>query len=240
MKASFWHRSQWAPLFLALCGAVLLDSPCAWAQAARGPERWEKDIQAFEAADKTNPPPRQAILFIGSSSIRLWKTLAQDFPGHRVINRGFGGSEIADSVHFASRIAVPYAPRLIVMYAGGNDLNAGKSPEQVCADFKAFVAAVRAQLPRTRIAWISVAPNPARWAQVEKVRALNRMVEDVCRAGENLAFINVFSQMLGEDGQPRPEIFSADRLHMNALGYGLWTRIVRPFLEAPDTKPSSR
>jgi lysophospholipase L1-like esterase len=126
------------------------------------------------------------------------------------------------------------------MYAGGNDLNAGKSPEQVFADFQAFVKVVRAQLPRTRIAWISVAPNPARWAQVDKVRALNRLVEDYCRAGDNLAFINVFPHMLGEDGQPRPEIFSADRLHMNERGYALWTRIVRPFLDAPAPAPAGR
>lgn len=237
-----------APVGLILCSVLLagLSLAPAQAQTNSGPARWEREIAAFEAADKTNPPPQGAILFVGSSSIRLWKTLAQDFPEHRVLNRGFGGSQIADSVHFADRIVFPYAPRLIVMYAGGNDLNAGKSPERVFADFQAFVARVRARLPAVRIAYISSAPNPARWAQVDRVRALNRAIEDFCRAGKNLAFIDVFPHMLGEDGQPRPEIFSDDRLHMNAQGYALWTGIVRPFLAAPaaagpasGTQPSS-
>jgi lysophospholipase L1-like esterase len=122
---------------------------------------------------------------------------------------------------------------MVVMYAGGNDINAGKSPEQVFADFQAFVAKVRARLPAARIAYISIAPNPARWAQVNQVRAANRFIEDFCLAGENAAFINVFPHMLGEDGQPRPEIFSSDALHLNARGYELWTRVLRPFLAEP-------
>src|SRR4029450_11374400 len=105
------------------------------AETVNGPAKWENDIRAFETADKTNPPPKHAILFIGSSSIRLWKTLQQDFSERKVINRGFGGAEIADSVHFVDRIVFPYEPKMVVMYAGGNDINAGKSPEQVFTDF---------------------------------------------------------------------------------------------------------
>ena len=146
------------------------------AERPSGSARFENEISAFETADKTNPPPKRAILFIGSSSIRLWKTLPQDFPGHKVINRGFGGSEIADSVYFADRIVFPYEPRMIVLYAGGNDINGGKSPEVVSADFKAFVEKVRAKLPDTRIAYISIAPNPARWSQVERVKAANKLI----------------------------------------------------------------
>jgi hypothetical protein len=107
------------------------------------PARWEKDIKAFEAADKTNPPPKNAILFIGSSSVRGWKTLAQDFPEHKVINRGFGGSHLNDSVHYFDRIVAPYKPRMIVVYAGSNDITFGKKPETVFADFKAFVEKTR-------------------------------------------------------------------------------------------------
>lgn len=207
--------------------------PPGAASEPAGPERWEPEIRAFEAADRTNPPPKGGILFIGSSSIRLWTTLAEDFAEYPVINRGFGGSQIADSVYFADRIVVPYAPRLIVMYAGGNDINAGKSAEQVCADFWAFVQTVHRHLPQTRIAYISIAPNPARWSQVDRVRAANACIEALCRTNAHLAFIDVFSHMLGPDGQPRPELFSSDRLHMNAQGYALWTRLVRRFLEAP-------
>jgi len=99
---------------------------------------FENEIKAYEQADKTNPPPREANLFVGSSSIRLWKTMAEDLPGKNVINRGFGGSQIADSVRFADRIVIPYHPARIFFYAGDNDLNAGKSPETVAGDFAAF------------------------------------------------------------------------------------------------------
>lgn len=193
--------------------------------------RWEQDIRAFEAVDRTNPPPKNAILFVGSSSIRLWKTLAKDFPDKPVINRGFGGSFISDSVHFADRIVLPHRPRQIVMYAGGNDINAKKTPEQVAADFRAFVEKVHAALPETRVAYIAIAPNPARWAQVERIKAANQLIAEFCRSNAKLAFIEVFPRMLGADGQPRPEIFVADRLHMNAKGYELWTGLVRPYLK---------
>lgn len=200
------------------------------AQEAPASAKWEAEIQAFEASDRTNPPPRDAILFIGSSSIRLWKTLRQDFPELKVINRGFGGSEIIDSVNYAERIVFPYHPRRIVMYAGGNDINAGKSPERVFGDFKAFVEKVLARQPETRISYISIAPNPARWAQVEKVKAANQLIEKFTRQDSRLAFIDLFPRMLGDDGQPRPDIFVQDRLHMNSKGYALWVSILRPHL----------
>src|SRR5688572_11825726 len=208
----------------------------AWfllAAALAGPaqtNKWDSDILAFEASDRSNPPPQKAILFIGSSSIRLWKTLAQDFPKHRVINRGFGGSELSDAAHFADRIVIPYKPKLIVVYAGGNDIHFGKTPETVLADFKTFVDKVHKALPSTRIAWISIAPNPARWSEVEKVRAANAAVAAFARRQGKVEYIDVFSHMLGADGLPRPEIFSADRLHMNERGYALWTQIVKRHL----------
>jgi lysophospholipase L1-like esterase len=188
--------------------------------------RWDKDIAAFETQDKTNPPPKGAILFIGSSSIRLWKTLAEDLPEHKVINRGFGGSQIADSVHFVDRMVVPYQPKRIVMYAGGNDINGGKTPEQVASDFKAFVARVHAKLPETKIAYISIAGNPARWAQVERVKAANELIREFTTTDKRLSFIDVFPHMLGKDGMPLPDIFVDDRLHMNEKGYAIWKRVV--------------
>jgi len=188
--------------------------------------RWEKEIAAFEAQDKTNPPPKGAILFIGSSSIRLWKTLAEDFPDLKVINRGFGGSEIADSVHFLDRMVIPYEPKRIVMYAGGNDINANKTPEQVARDFRAFVAKVHAKLPETKIAYISIAGNPARWAQVERVKRANELIREFTTTNKWLQFIDVFPHMLGEDGKPLPDIFVEDRLHMNEKGYAIWKRVV--------------
>jgi lysophospholipase L1-like esterase len=221
-------------LFLLLPLFVTL-APQLRAESASDPfAKWEKEIAAFEEKDRQNPPPKGGIVFIGSSSIRKWTTLAEDFPHHRVLNRGFGGSQLIDSVHFADRIVLPYEPRMIVLYAGGNDIHAGKSPEQVFADFQAFVEAVRAKLPKTEIAYISIAGNPSRWAEVEKVKAANAMIENYIKGKAGLKFINAFPRMLGSDGQPRPEIFVADRLHMNAEGYQLWTEIVGQFLPAPD------
>src|SRR5437867_4700935 len=148
--------------------------------------KWEKEIAAYEQNDRTNPPPKGGLLFIGSSTIRLWKTLAGDFPEQRVINRGFGGSEIVDSTHFADRIIFPYAPRMVCMRAGGNDLWAGKSPEQVFADFKEFVAKLRAKLPDTEIAFISLSPSPARLKQADKEKAVNVMIEQYVRQAPRL------------------------------------------------------
>ena len=233
-------RTNFAPSFQALGLAMLMavfvvscasrrNTPPVAALPTNAP--FAGEIRAFAMSDLTNLPPRDATLFIGSSSIRLWKTLAQDFPNLQVINRGFGGSQIIDSVNYAERIVIPYRPRRIVFYAGGNDINAGKSPQQVAADFQSFVAKVHAALPRTPIAYISIAPNPARWAQVEKVRQANRLIEDFTKQNKHLSFINVFPHMLGSDGLPRPEIFVADRLHMNAQGYALWKRVVGEHLE---------
>lgn len=215
---------------LALCAAFLL-TPVFADEASK---KWEKDIAAFEAKDKENPPEKGAIVFVGSSSIRFWTTVAEDFPHHRVINRGFGGSQITDSVEFADRIVIPYAPRMVVMYAGGNDLNAGKPPEQVFTDFKAFEQKVHHALPDTEIAYISSAPNPKRWAQVENVKALNKSIAEYCAATPKTKFIDVFPAMLGPDGLPKPDIFRPDRLHMVDKGYRLWTEIVGKTLPPAD------
>jgi hypothetical protein len=212
-----------------LAGWVILFSVLA-ASAAGKTNRFEADIVAFEKADKTNPPPQNGILFIGSSSIRMWKSLAKDFPEHRVFNRGFGGSEISDSVFFADRIVLPYRPVQIVLYAGGNDIHGGKSPERVFSDFKEFVQVVRKGLPETEIDYISIAPNRSRWAEVDRVKAANKLIEDYIKGKKGLRFINVFPHMLGPDGEPKADIYLEDKLHMNAKGYELWTGLVRPYL----------
>jgi len=189
------------------------------------------EINAFADDDHFNPPPTNAILFVGSSSIRLWKTLAEDFPQHQVINRGFGGSQIIDSVHYANRIIIPYRPKHIVLYAGGNDINAGKSAQEVLVDFQAFVRKIRESLPDVQISYISIAPNPARWSQAGRVREANRLISTYARYDGRISFIDVFPHMLGRNGQPRPDIFVDDRLHMNAKGYELWKKIVGDHLD---------
>jgi lysophospholipase L1-like esterase len=215
----------WFPVLLVVCMSSL-----SMAANKSPSERWEADIQRFEAADRTNPPPQNAVLFIGSSGIALWKTLAEDFPECKVINRGFGGSQIADSAYYADRIVIPYKPRLIVLRAGTNDIAAGKTPEQVCADFQAFVAAVRGKLPETRIAFMSLNPSIARWANFPKETQANTLIKACIASDKSLDYIDVVGAMLGPDGKPRRELYAQDRLHNSAEGYKLWASLVRPHL----------
>lgn len=191
--------------------------------------RWAKEIAGMTASDVTNLPPQGGIVFVGSSSVRLWKTLSADFPGYPVINRGFGGSQIADSVHYADRIIKPYHPRQVVIYAGGNDIAAGKDPKLVFGDFVALAERIHKDNPRAKISFMSVGPSPSRWSQVVRVRELNRLAAEYCRK-HHLDFINVFPLMLGPDGLPKPDIFVADRLHMNPKGYAIWREAVGPHL----------
>jgi len=197
--------------------------------ARQDSSKWESEIAAFEAGDRTNPPPKNCILFVGSSSIRLWSSLATDFPGLPVVNRGFGGSELADSVKLADRIIIPYQPRQVVIYAGANDLAAGKEPEIVFGDFVALLSKIHRHLPHASVVFIASAPNPKRWAIVDKVRKLNMLVDAYCRRHE-VIFIDVFPLMLGPDGLPKPDIFREDGLHMNAKGYAIWKEAVIPHL----------
>ena len=220
-----------APLALLIANlAYLYPQSARCADTAHDFAKWEKAISAFEQSDHTNPPPKRALLFIGSSTIRFWNTLAADFPQHRVINRGFGGSEIVDATHFADRIIFPYEPKMVFLRAGGNDLWAGKSPESVFADFKAFVTTIHAKLPETEIVFISLSPSIARWRQADKERTVNSFVQDYAHETPRVKFIDTWSVPLGTDGQPRPELFLADKLHFNAAGYKLLVERVRPFL----------
>jgi lysophospholipase L1-like esterase len=216
--------------FLGLVLLVALRSACG-GETNHDFGKWEKEISAYEASDKTNPPPKEALLFIGSSTIRLWKTLAQDFPKVKVINRGFGGSQIVDSTHFAERIIFPYKPSRIFFRAGGNDLAAGKSAEEVFGDFKDFVAKVHGKLPEAEILFIGWNPTIARWNQVEKEKALNALVKEYVQRNKRLKYIDTYSLPLRADGKPRAELFMPDKLHFNADGYKLLAERVRPFVQ---------
>jgi lysophospholipase L1-like esterase len=219
-------------------GALLLttvSAPMPAQQVSSTSLQWQDEIRQFERADRRHPPPKGAVLFVGSSSIRLWQTLQQDFPGQQVINRGFGGSELGDVVYFADRIVLPYKPRIIVLYAGDNDLAAGKSPDHVFADYKRLVSLVRHRLPETRIAFIAIKPSLARWNLINEIRRTNALVQGYVRADSShdarLQYVDVFTPMLGPDGTPRKELFVDDGLHMNTRGYALWKETLDPFLK---------
>jgi lysophospholipase L1-like esterase len=228
-------RFPWSRTWLALAiGAALNLSLFAQtaAEKKQPPEaRWEKDIRAFETADKTDPPPRDAILFIGSSSIRRWTNVAEAFPGHKVLNRGFGGSQLSDSVAFVGRIVTPYKPKLVLLYAGDNDIASGKSPERVLADFKAFVGRIHAVLPGTRVGYIAIKPCPSREKFLDRVKTANRLIQEYTASDDRLLFIDTFTPMLTAEGRPRADLCVKDMLHLNAQGYELWASILRPIVE---------
>ena len=193
--------------------------------------KWEAEISAFERADREAPPAPGGIVFAGSSSIRLWTTLKDDFAGLPVLNRGFGGSQIREVTAFADRIILPYKPRLIVFYCGSNDVMAGRTVPEVVDDFKAFVAKVRGAVPQARILYIAIAPNPARWERKNAWLDLNARIKAYSESDPRVTFVDIWPEMLDPAGQPRPELFVEDRLHMNPRGYAIWKRLVRPVVE---------
>jgi lysophospholipase L1-like esterase len=206
--------------------------------APRGPQRWEPDIRKFEDADRTSPPPAGAVLFVGSSSIVKWTSLAQDFPDLKTIRRGFGGSELSDTLYYADRIILPYRPSTVVVYAGDNDLANGRLPEAVFMDYLALVRKIHRALPETRIAFIAVKPSLKRWNLIEQVRRTNELVRTRAASDPRLMFIDIATPMLGTDGKPRPELFVNDGLHLSPEGYALWTRVVGAALRGPQAKRS--
>jgi lysophospholipase L1-like esterase len=176
------------------------------------------------------PLTRSFPLFIGSSTIRRWETLSQDFPDQKVINRGFGGTEIVDSTHFADRLIFPHEPRQVFLRAGGNDIHAGRTPRQVAHDFAEFVRVVHGRLPKTEIIYIGVSPAPSRWAESDKYRELNRLIREMALEMPRVGFVDTFDMVLRPDGSARPELFVKDRLHFAPEGYELLRERVRPFL----------
>lgn len=210
-----------------LAALALLVAPLLFA----APEKWAAAIDTFTQADAKNPPPRGAVVFIGSSSIVKWTSLPHDFPGVKVINRGFGGSELADSAFYVDRIAIPYRPRMVVLYAGDNDLHAGKTPETVLADFKSFCGKIHAALPQTRIVFIAIKPSPSRWKIKDQVVRANALIAAECAKDKRHAFADIYTPMLNAQGEPRPELFVQDMLHLNEAGYSLWKPVVAPLLK---------
>jgi lysophospholipase L1-like esterase len=210
---------------IAACG---LAAACVFATNP-DPARFDPEIAAFEKWDRQNAVPRDAVLFVGSSSIRMWQT-AESFPELPVINRGFGGSHISDVNHFADRIVLKYKPRTIVFYAGDNDIAAGKTPQQVADDFREFTARVHDRLPETQIMWLPIKPSIDRWKLWPEMQQANALVAELAEREDGLDVVDTATPMLGNDGKPRPDLFLDDGLHMNATGYRIWTETLSPHL----------
>jgi lysophospholipase L1-like esterase len=214
------------------CAATLMvfTAVALGAPALAQDDQWAGAMAAFAAQDRELPPQPGGIVFVGSSSIRLWD-VATSFPGQRIVNRGFGGSQIADAVRHVQVLVVGHQPRVVVFYAGDNDIAAGKSAETVAADFRTFVTRVHEALPATRIAFIGIKPSLLRWKLIEGVREANARIRDYCDSDDRLGFVDVDRLMIGWDGRPRADLLAEDGLHLSPKGYELWTILVRPFLE---------
>jgi lysophospholipase L1-like esterase len=228
------HRIRRGVTLLALLGLFAVPDVLVRQLVAQNEQdRWEPAIKKFEDADKVSPPPQNAIVFIGASSIVRWN-LKESFPelGAQAINRGFGGSLAPDSTRYADRIVIPYKPRTVVFYAGDNDIEANHTPQQIADDFAAFERKVHAALPETQIVFISIKPSTRRFPWIEQIKATNALVKQYCATHTHLTFVDIFPQMLGPDGKPKKELLVEDGLHMTPAGYKIWNDALRPVLQS--------
>lgn len=194
--------------------------------------KFAKEWKAYQELDKKNPPTENGIVFIGSSTFRMWKTLVADMAPLPVMNRGFGGAQVADAVECIPHIVLPYKPRVIVYYVGDNDVKDEKADSQVPYDgFVRFVQAVRKELPQVHIMYVSIKPSPKRAAAWPLAKQINTTIAQACAGDENLSFIDISSALLDKDSKVRPELFLKDQLHMTPEGYAGWTPIVKSALE---------
>lgn len=190
------------------------------------------DIQSFKKQDSLKPPPKNAILFVGSSSFTMWTNVQEDFPMHTIINRGFGGSSLPDVIRYADQIILPYQPAQVVIYCGDNDLASSDtvSAQMVSDRFQHLFNVIRKQMPEVPIAFVSIKPSPSRAHLLEKVSIANELIKTFLKKQTKAAYIDVFSAMVDEQGKPKPDLFIDDRLHMNKKGYAVWLQVIEPYL----------
>ena len=216
-----------------MAAILLAASSASQAQNPALQERFEKQVQEYEAGDRNNPPPPDAILFAGDSQFFRWKTIHEDLAGYTLINRGIDSFQLPDLIHFADRLVFPYHPRLIVLHVGGNDVHNGRTPEQLLADFQSFVAIVRARLPEVRIVYSSITPGPGRWDEAPQRVVANRAIQAHIATQKNLDFVDLWVAMLKPDGQPLENLWVEDRVHPNHAGYLNRAKLTKPLLGSP-------
>lgn len=234
-RSKQWQRVPGICLLVMFASLLLVEGAAAQTATTPG-NRFEKNVLAYEASDKAEAPPKGAILLVGDSQFYRWKTLHEDLPEYTIVNRGIDSFQFSDILYFMDRIVLPYKARMIILHVGGNDVHTGKSAERVLEDFKAFVARVRAVQPSVPIAFSSITPGPGRWEEADKRKQTNRLIKDYIATQKNLYFIDLWDAMLTSDGQPREDLWVADRIHPNHDGYLLRVKIMRPILGKPDKK----
>jgi lysophospholipase L1-like esterase len=211
---------------------VLLAFTCANLFAQNNKPAFWNDIQQFRKMDSVQAPPSNAILFVGSSSFTRWTDVQSYFPGYTIINRGFGGSTLADVLRFEEDVIFKYNPKEIVIYCGENDVASSDTitAKTVYNRFTTLFSEIRAVYPNVQVVFISLKPSPSRWHMRDKAIATNEMIENYLKKQKNAEFIDVWKPMLGPDGKPRQELFVEDNLHMNAKGYAIWQKLIQPTL----------
>lgn len=219
--------SAWLGVGLAIGGLL---GPTAIGDVVADPHRFDSAIAAFEKADLQTRPEKGQVLFLGSSSIRRWDTTAA-FSGIDSLNRGFGGSQISDAIFFFDRVVLPYAPSVIVFYAGDNDINAGKSVQQVFADFETFSGLVMRKLKGTRIVYIPIKPSISREALWPEMAVLNGRIQQLSKRRDRLYYADIAAPMLATGMPPSADLFAEDGLHLSDKGNAMWLKVIRPVLE---------
>jgi lysophospholipase L1-like esterase len=190
------------------------------------------EIKAFKAQDSLQAPPKHAVLFVGSSSFKMWGDLKQSFPDHKVVNRGFGGSSLPHVILYADQIILPYKPKQIVIYCGDNDLmNNSVNGDTVAARFEKLFYRIRKKLKRAHIVFVSIKPSPSRQHLMPEMAKANRLISNFLKTKRRTAFVNIWDEMLNDKGEPRRELFLEDMLHMNKQGYAIWQRALEPVLK---------
>ena len=210
---------------------ILMLLVCKNVHAQQTPPFYD-EIQQFKRLDSAHFPPKNAILFVGSSSIRKWQDVQEYFPDVKVINRGFGGSELSDAIRYANDIIIPYHPRQIVIYSGENDLAYSDTitPAIVLRRFETLFTIIRSALPMVPIVYISIKPSPSRQKLMPEMVEANRLIKNYLQSKKKAVFVDVYHKMLTANGKPMPDIFVEDNLHMNAKGYHIWQKAIRPYL----------
>jgi len=190
------------------------------------------EIAAFKKSDSDSFPPKNAVLFVGSSTFRKWTTLQADFPSHVIINRGFGGSTFPDVIRYANDIIIPYQPKQVLIYCGDNDLASSDTvtSKMVAEKFKTLFKIIRDGAPNAQIVFVSIKPSPSRERLMPKIVMTNKLIKKFLRHKKNTGFINIYNAMLDNSGKPMKDIFISDNLHMNAKGYAIWQKIIEPYL----------
>ena len=198
--------------------------------AAQDPSRFGEEIRQLTSGDDT-VDTEDLVLFTGSSSIRMWKDVANCFGGNNVLNRGFGGSQMSDLVYYYDKLIEPYNPEMIFIYEGDNDISANKTVDEILGDAENLLLKIRRNLPSAvKVAFISPKPSIARAHLKEKYVAYNAALKEWAAEQKNVLFIDVWTPMLDSNSEVMKDIFLDDGLHMNSKGYAIWTRVIMPFM----------